>query len=227
MMQRYVLPQQAAAEHEFVPEQAWWRFEARYNVAPLQFVPCLRMHDSHLEASMMAWGLLPAAAESPDAARRPALVDFGELEVTPGIREAWHQSRRCILPAAGFYAWRSMPAGHRQPYFVRLADRMVFGIAGLWDRWSDEDGEVIESCCAISVPSNDFLRAIFPGEARMPAILHRRDYAAWLNGNQAEARGALRPYGCEGMETCAVSPRINSPRAEGRGLIQPVRIAAG
>jgi putative SOS response-associated peptidase YedK len=226
MMHRYVLPQQRLAEHEFVPQQAWWKFRARFNVSPHQFVPCVRMHEGCTEASMMAWGLRVSAEEQMPNPDRPVLVASGQIRTLPGIREAWGRSRRCILPAAGFYVWRPMAAGHRQPYYVCLADRMVFGIAGIWDCWSDRSGDVMESCCAVSVPPNAFMQRLLPVEPAMPAILRRRDYASWLGEDESAALAALQPYDSGSMEACAVSPRVNSPRAEGRSLIRPIRLSA-
>lgn len=224
MLQRYVLPHQRAAEHEFMPQQAWWKFRASFNVSPHQFVPCVRACEERTEASMMGWGLIPAGAEDAAAAVRPARVSRDEIDTQPGVREAWKRSRRCILPAAGFYVWRPTPVGYRQPYFIRLADRTVFGIAGVWDCWSDRTGDVIETCCAITVPANGFIRALHPAESSMPAILRRRDYAAWLSGRDSAARGALRAFDAAELEAYPVSPRVNSPRAEGSALIKPVRL---
>ena len=57
----------------------------------------------------------------------------------------WLSSQRCILPAAGFYTWQLTPEKYRQPFFVNLNRRSIFGIAALWDRWVGEDDDVIEA----------------------------------------------------------------------------------
>ena len=38
MCDRYVLSDQVAAEREFLPAKAWWKFTAKFNVAARQFV---------------------------------------------------------------------------------------------------------------------------------------------------------------------------------------------
>ena len=57
MCDRYALPDQAAAEREFLPAQAWWKFTARFNVAAPQYVPAIRIHDGRTEGMMLRWGL--------------------------------------------------------------------------------------------------------------------------------------------------------------------------
>ena len=48
MCERYVLPDQAAAELEFLPSRSWWKFAAKFNVAAQQYVPAVRVHDLSL-----------------------------------------------------------------------------------------------------------------------------------------------------------------------------------
>ncbi len=58
----------------------------------------------------------------------------------------------------GFYAWQMTWQGHRQPFFVRLVNRSVFGVAAVWDRTEVEDGDdVIEGSALITVPPNQLL----------------------------------------------------------------------
>jgi putative SOS response-associated peptidase YedK len=134
----------------------------------------------------------------------------------------WLSGQRCILPVSGFYAWRLTEGNYRQPYFVRLMNRSVFGLAAVWDRSETEDGDVIESCSVIRVAANEMLSGMGAGDARMPAILRRKDYETWLRGTPPQAKAALRPYNSAWMTAHAVSPRINSTVPDDEGLIRPV-----
>ena len=116
--------------------------------------------------------------------------------------------------------WQLTPEKYRQPYFVRLTRRSVFGVAGLWDRWVSEDDDVIESCTLITVPANQLLSEISGPLYGMPAILRRKDYANWLHGYPAAAREALRPYKADWMQAYPVSPRVNSADADDAALIR-------
>lgn len=222
MCDRYVLPDQAAAEREFLPAQAWWKFTPKFNVAPQQYVPAVRVHDGQTEGMMMRWGLIPSWAEGRPIAEATACADMGRVERSNVYRMPWLSGQRCILPVSGFYAWQLTRENYRQPYFVRLANRTVFGLAAVWDRSVGEDDDVIEGCCVIRVPANDLLADIAVSDARMPAILRRRDYDTWLRGTPAQAKAALQPYHSAWMQVHAVSPRINSTELDDAGLIQPV-----
>src|SRR5450631_96107 len=140
MSQRYVLPDQASAEREFLPETAWWKFDAKYNVAPEQYVPAIRLHDAKSEGVMMRWGLIPSWTEHHPTGKPKSSVKAERVETARIYRGAWLNRQRCILPFAGFYLWQLTPEKYRRPFFVKLLDRSVFGVAAVWDRWvSDED----------------------------------------------------------------------------------------
>jgi len=221
MCERYVLPDQSAAEREFLPVRAWWKFEARFNVAARQYVPAIRLHDGQTEAVMMRWGLIPSWAEGKPGGEPAIGADVDQIERSDLYRTPWRQGQRCILPIKGFYAWQLTEARYRQPFFIRLIDRSVFAVAAIWDRSVSEQDDVIESCSVIRVPANDLLASIANTEGRMPAILRRRDYETWLRGTPAEARAALKPFRSSWMQAHPVSPRVNSTVPDDSGLIRP------
>jgi putative SOS response-associated peptidase YedK len=221
MCERYVLPEQVTAEREFLPTRSWWSFDAKFNVAAQHYVPIVRWHDGQSEAVMMRWGLVPAWAEGKWIDAPPASVEIEELLDSPTFRSPWLNSQRCIFPMAGFYAWELTDAKYRQPHFVHLFDRPVFGIAGIWDRSVAADDDVIESCAVMRVPANSLMMEI--GNARMPAILRRKDYQTWLRGTPVEAKATLHAYNPKSMQGYAVSPRINSRSTNGPDLIHPLR----
>lgn len=224
MYQRYVLPDQATVEREFMPSRTWWSFAARYNVAPRQYVPAIRNHDRQSEAVMLRWGLIPSAAEG-RAAEAPLTIDLNEMMDSPIFRMPWLGGQRCILPMSGFYAWQLTNQRYRQPHFIRMLNRSVFGVAAIWERSVSEDDDVIESCAIICVPPNDLIIRIANTEGSMPAVLRRRDYQTWLQGTPVTAKATLHPYNATGMQAYPVSPRINSTAPDDPGLIQPAELA--
>ena len=220
MCRRYALPDSLTVEREFLPANVWWKFEPHSNVAPRRYVPSIRVHDAASEGVMMRWGLIPAWAEV-ELNRKPAMADAGRLEQSKFFRTPWLEGRRCILPMAGFYTWELTAAMYRQPYFVYLRDRCVFGVAGIWDRAQLDGDDVIESFSIISVAANELGK-----QHSMPAILRRRDYEVWLNGSPEQAKSALHSYRADWMQRHPVSPRINSPHADYADLRAPVERAA-
>src|SRR5579863_4756737 len=203
MCQRYALPDQATVEREFMPSRAWWSFIAKYNVAPKQYVPAIRWHDGESEAVMMRWGLIPSFAEG-RASDSPLTIDSGEILESPIFRTPWLEGQRCILPMSGFYAWQLTNQRYRQPHFIHLLDRSVFGVAAIWDRSVTEDDDVIESCAMICVSPNELIVRVANTDGHMPAILRRKDYQTWLRGTPAAAKATLHSYSRSVMHTYPV-----------------------
>jgi putative SOS response-associated peptidase YedK len=222
MCDRYVLPNQVAAEREFLPGQVWWTFAERFNVAAQQYVPAIRLHDGQTEGMMIRWGLIPAWAEGQPTGEATACAELDVIERSNIYRMPWLSGQRCILPIAGFYAWQLTAENYRQPYFVRLMNRSVFGVAAVWDRSVADDDDVIESCSIIRVPANKLVCDITGPNSRMPAILKRKHYQTWLRGTPVEAKAALQVYDAAWMQAHAVSPRINSTAPDDAELIRPV-----
>ena len=133
MCQRYALPEQLDVEREFHPTRGWWKFAAKFNVAAAAYVPAIRLHEGQSEGVMMRWGLIPSWAEGKPTDRPTVCVHSNRVERSGiSIRSSWLNSQRCILPVAGFYVWQLTPENYRQPFFVRLTDRSVFGVAAIW-----------------------------------------------------------------------------------------------
>jgi putative SOS response-associated peptidase YedK len=222
MCERYVVPDQMLAERELAAEHRWWRFSASFNVAPARYVPAVRLHEGQSEAVMMRWGLIPAWAQDDGSAGQWLRLSGAALEQSPLFRGPWLSGQRCILPFAGFYTWRLTPAGYRQPYFVQAADRPVFAVAALWDRYEGDDEDVIEGCAILTVPANALLASIQTATREMPAILDPQDCGTWLRGTPVQARALLRTAPDGLLTSHAVSPRINSLTCDDAGLVRKV-----
>ena len=225
MCDRYVTPEAAHAEREFGVQRAWWRFSPSFNVHPSRNVPVVRMHADEAEGVMLHWGLIPDWAEGDPAKACADYVAAETLEHSVATSGAWERARRCIVPMFGFYAWQLTWERHRQPFFVRLVNRPVFGVAALWDRTvTEESDDVIESCALVTVPANPLMTELQGMQTQMPAILDRRDYSAWLTASPAAARLMLRSCPQQRMIAHPVSPRVNSLKYDDAQLIRPVEI---
>jgi len=222
MCGRYTTPAESEAERYFLVHLLHWRFEARYNVAPSQLVPAVRLRDAQREGVLLRWGLVPFFAHG--VAGRYATINarVETLASSPAYRGAWKRAQRCILPATGFYEWHLNADGGKQPYYIHAADQPLFGFAGLWDRSTRDDGTVVESCTIVTMSANALLSEIHnaPGKQRMPAILAASDHEAWLTGSPAEAHAVLQPYPADCMVAWPVGPRVNSPRNDDATLIE-------
>jgi putative SOS response-associated peptidase YedK len=223
MCERFVIANQMAVEGEFPLLRAWWRFTPSYNVSTRKNVPVIRLHEGESEGVMMRWGLIPDWAEGDPNKSCTTCASAATLDRDKAFSGAWSRNQRCILPLSGFYGWQLTSQHYLQPYFTRLVNRSVFGVAALWDRSVNKDeDDVIESCAIITVPQNPLLADVDNTCQHMPAILHRDEYDQWLNGSAARARSLLRTYPEDRMVAHAVSPRINSLKYDDEQLIRPV-----
>jgi putative SOS response-associated peptidase YedK len=78
----------------------------------------------------------------------------------PAFRDAL-KSRRCLIPADGFYEW--MRAGKtKQPYCFEVNDGELFAFAGLWERWKDPSGNWIKTCSILTTTPNAVTAQVHP-----------------------------------------------------------------
>jgi putative SOS response-associated peptidase YedK len=209
-------------------------FGPRYNIAPTQPVPVVRARSAaegrrltivrradgtaERELAVVRWGLIPAWATDPAVGDRMINARAETVAEKPAFRSAF-RSRRCVVPASGFYEWQRRSKGPKQPYLIRRRDGRPMGFAGLWETWTDrETGEVVTSCAVVTCAPNELMAELHD---RMPVILDPADYEAWLDPSDPRGAGLLRPCPAEWLEAVPVSTRVNDPRNDDESIIQP------
>jgi len=212
MCGKYILAQAVKAERAMGIRRGQWEYPLSYRVLPTEQVPVVVAASGEPEAAQMRWGLIPHWAHGVPLKASTINARIERLASAPSYRDPWHRGQRCILVMAGFYEPHVNPDGSRDPYFLHLTDREVFGVAGLWDRSRRPDGAYVFSCTLITVPANRLLAEVHNEKQRMPAILAQSDHGAWLAGTEPQARAALRAYPDELMVAWKVSRRVNNPR---------------
>lgn len=220
MAQRLVIPSREEVDSELFVVRPWWQFSVRFNVAISQRIPVARMHERESEGVMMRWGLAQNTARGTINFTGCGSVRSDALKSGQVLRTMWVHGQRGIVPLAGFYLWQRAPSGYDQPYYVRLVNRPVFGVAALWER-AEADDEVIESCALITVDANPLLSEIDPTTGQMPALLRPEDYDAWLSSGVHQANELLRPYPHTRMVCHPVAPYVNHLEFDGPHLIRP------
>lgn len=197
------------------PASAWRK---RYNVAPSQDIPILRINSNGDRVlSFARWGLIPAWTKG-----KPKFQPINaraETVSTSGMFRQAFARRRCLIPADGFYEWKKLGPKEKQPMYARRQDGGIFAFAGLWERWVPEpDAEPVDTCTIITTTANAVMSPIHD---RMPVLLHPTDYSSWLNRETAEQEitPLLRPYPAAEMEAYAVSSMVNSPKNEGEECV--------
>jgi putative SOS response-associated peptidase YedK len=194
----------------------------RYNIAPTQPVAAVRLarEGTARELVLLRWGLIPSWAQDPSVGSRLINARSETVAEKPSFRYAF-KSRRCLVPADGFYEWQCQERG-RQPFFIRMREGTSFAIAGLWEHWQGPEGEVIESCTLLTTAANEMMRLLHD---RMPVILNPKDYDLWLDPAVQKREALLpllRPYDAEAMVAYPVRPVVNSPANDSPLCIEPL-----
>jgi len=186
----------------------------RYNIAPTQYVAAVRLDDDKArELVTLRWGLVPFWAKDPSIGNRMINARAETVAEKPSYRNAY-KHRRCVVLADGFYEWRKEGAG-KTPYYISLASGEPFGLAGLWENWTDkETGESLQTTTLLTTDANDFMA---PLHHRMPVILEPGTGGEWLAGSTEllDDVSAITPA----LQAWPVDRRVNNARNEGEDLI--------
>src|SRR5262245_8955049 len=199
------------------PEQP--NFPPRYNVAPTQPIPVVRVLEGRRQFALVRWGLIPPWVEDP---RRFSLLINARAEAVnnkPAFRNAMRR-RRCLVPADGFYEWAD-DGGRKRPYCIRPKDRAPIAFAGLWENWMGPNGEEMETAAIITTAAS---REIAHLHDRMPVILPLEVFDLWLDCSRVDeltAAAMLQPTRPGLLEAYEVSPAVNHADNDGPQLIEP------
>ena len=220
MCGRYLILSSAEAFRRLFGYREEPSFPPRYNVAPTQPVPIVRMAQGERQFALVRWGLIPPWIEDP---RRFTLIVNARVESVndkPAFRNAMRR-RRCLFPADGFYEWRD-DGGRKRPFCVRPKDRAPIAFAGLWESWMGPNGEEMETAAIVTTTANRDLAALHP---RMPAIIPAHAFDPWLDCAKVDALTAtalLDPAPDGLLEAYEISPAVNRTANDGPALIEPV-----
>ena len=134
------------------------------NVAPTQLVAVIGTKAGGGRGlAMFRWGFVPSWANEPGP--RPVNAKAETIAEKPSFRDSFRQ-RRCLIPADGFYEWRSTPQGKR-PLHYQLKGGVPLAFAGIWDCWKGP-GETQFTCAIVTTAANPLVQ---PVHNRMPVIL--------------------------------------------------------
>lgn len=193
-------------------------FHARYNIAPTQEHPVIIARRGALEARPMRWGLVPYWTTTAATGNKMINVRSETTSEKPAFGDML-SSKRCLVPADGFYEWRKI-GKERLPMLIQIKNRELFGFAGLWDVWRKPDGNLLESFTILTCPPNELMRGIHD---RMPVIIQPKDESCWLDpaAKFHHIAPLLAPYPSESMEAYPVSPRVNSVANDDKECTEP------
>ncbi len=158
-----------------------------YNVTPGIKIPAIRVDGNPQEPATSLffahWGLIPSWAKNPSISAKLVNARSETVQEKPSFREAY-KFRRCLIPCDGYYEWKKLEDGSKQPYFIYSSDAPLFALAGLWEEWNDTNFEKITSCTVLTTAASPDLVDI---HHRMPVTMKPGFYEDWLNGNTANS----------------------------------------
>jgi putative SOS response-associated peptidase YedK len=192
----------------------------RYNIAPTQPIAVITNQDPD-RLTFFQWGLVPPWAKDPAIASRLINARSETAHEKPSFRSAFKR-RRCLIPATGFYEWPKSPGLKRRPVFIHRRDHGLLAFAGLWETWHGGDGDVLHSATILTGEPNPL---VAPLHDRMPVIVAREAYEAWLSPADMgahEAAAILQPYPAEEMAFYEVSTLVNRPGNDTPEVMAPL-----
>ena len=197
----------------------------RFNIAPTEDVPVVRLVDGKRELAPLHWGLIPFWTDDPSIGNRMINARAETVASKPSFKQAFHR-RRCLVPALGFFDGKKQEKGPKQPYFIHRKDKRPLAMAGLWEHWEGKDDQgqdqTIESFTIITTDANDAVKDL---HHRMPAIIaDPKEFDFWLDPetqDEERLQDLLKPCDPHILTRYPVSRYVNNARNKWKDCLEP------
>lgn len=197
----------------------------RFNIAPGQTVLVIVCDASgETRVQRCRWGF---ETRSRAGRSSPAPINArSETAADSAMFAAAVRSRRCIVPADGFFEWQSVvrrgedggAGASRQPWLVTASGHEMLGLAGIWEPASHSG-----ALPTMAILTRDSTGELADVHSRMPVILGEDDRATWLDGDatRGEVEAVLR-RSPPALNLSPVSTHVNDPTHDDPACIEPV-----
>ncbi|WP_439593979.1 SOS response-associated peptidase [Microbacterium sp.] len=206
--------------------------EPSYNIAPTSRVAIVldsaKSEPPTRRLEPARWGLVPAWAKDPKIGARAFNARSEELEDKPMFRGAL-QKRRAVVPASGYYEWKTTDDG-KIPHYIHSADDAPLFFAGLYEWWKDpskpEDADD-RWLLSFTILTRDSIGRLGSIHDRMPLFVDADHADAWLDPTTENVRDVLdaaidaAPLVAETLEDHVVSRAVGNVRNNSPELIEP------
>lgn len=176
-------------------------FPPLFNAAPMQNLPIVIEN----RIGLVRWGLMPAWGRGKSDIKPQINARIETVKDKPFFRDSF-ESRRCLVPANGFYEWQKMTGG-KQPWYFSDENRLL-AFAGIYNK---------DGFCIITRPAAEPVAEI---HGRMPVIVPPEDYAHWMNGDSKNAQDILDRIAPPMLYSVAVSYAVNKTTNNHENLIK-------
>ncbi len=186
-----------------------------FNICPTHSVAVVTSDGGGRRFRPMRWGFVPKWYKSPTDG--PLLINARAETIAdkPAFRDAC-RARRCLVLASGFYEWTKDADGNRLPWYISPKDGGPLIMAGIWQDWGPENMPTFAIVTTGAGPGLDHIHH------REPVSLAKDDAAKWL-GEAGKGAALLMQAAPQGrFDAFRVDRAVNSNRASGPDLIEPI-----
>ncbi len=194
----------------------------RYNVAPSTDVYAIVEDAAGRRLGAMRWGFVPYWSKGGRGGPRPINARVETVATSRLFAESF-RTRRCLVPADGFYEWQDRGDGHRkQPYHLADPDGAPLGFAGLWSTWrdpADPDASRLVSVAIVTTAARGPMERI---HERMPVALPPQLWRDWLTADEQDAPhlvDAVQALAPPALRATPVGTLVNAVRNDGPELL--------
>ncbi|MFI5608778.1 SOS response-associated peptidase [Amycolatopsis sp. NPDC051903] len=208
-----------------------------YNVAPTKnVVTVVQRHprdaegqvldDEPAERSLriMKWGLVPFWAKDPSVGSRMINTRAETAAEKPAFKRAL-ASRRCLVPADGWFEWRRT-GKEKEPFYMTDPSGASLAFGGIWESWRPKDGSADDQpLITFSIITTDAEGQLRTIHDRMPLIVPRNHWDGWLDPDRSAVSDLLVPTPAdlvESLELRPISNLVNNVRNNGPQLLSRV-----
>jgi putative SOS response-associated peptidase YedK len=192
-------------------------FKPRYNIAPTQLVPVITS-DSPKGFSFFYWGITPDFGKNKPVTQKLINARAETVAEKQTFKNSF-QSRRCLIPADGFFEWKKIGKKTKTPFRFTLQNEALFSFAGIWEEYENEKGELNHTFVVLTTSPNALVEEVHD---RMPVILSQKDEKKWLDkySSEQELIEMIKSYPANEMLSYTVSPLVNQVQNDQPSVIR-------
>lgn len=149
-----------------------------------------------LGLSLGVFGLIPFWSKDRTASKRTYNARTETVSEKPSYRAPWRKHQFCIVPMSYFYepCWET---GKAVRWSIFRQDRATFGVAAIWDTWTDRaSGEIVRSFSLLTINADGhpvmgrFHRP--EDEKRSLVIVEQENWREWIRADTKTAQAFLQ-----------------------------------
>ncbi len=151
-----------------------YKEEVNGEVFPTANIPTVYSHNGRNILSTAKWGF-------PNFKSSGVIINARAETVAdkPMFRRSF-ASKRCLVPANGYYEWLTHDNKTKTKYLIKVKDKSIFYMAGLYNIFTDASGNPYAAIAIITTEANSDISFIHD---RMPVILNDESVNPWLDAN--------------------------------------------